>query len=150
MSVIGFAVPFLTLPKSRRSSNDCSRLEGRMMILDVALGIVLGVVLLVVGFSALGWIVDWWSDHWEHALLFGIPLGLLLYAAVTDNPDGIGWSGLLLIGAILLEVWKQHKEETRARKRGEKEARKWREGGYDPGAWETHEHRRQMKRRGTL
>ncbi len=111
------------------------------MILDVALGIVLGVVTLVVGFYALAWIVNWWSNHWERALLFGIPLGLLVYAAVTDNPAGIGWSGLLLIGAILLDQWRQHREKARARERIEadmvREAREWHNGG-DPGTWETH------------
>ena len=102
------------------------------MILDVAIGIVLGVVLLVAGFYALAWI----SNHGETALLFGIPIGLLVYGVVTDSPAFIGWSGLLLIGAILLDVWRQHKEKARARERIEREARKWHDA--DPGAWKTH------------
>ncbi len=81
------------------------------MILDVALGIVLGVVTLVVGFYALAWIVNWWSNHWERALLFGIPLGLLVYAAEIDSPAGVRRSGLLLIGAILWDLWRQHREK---------------------------------------
>jgi hypothetical protein len=109
------------------------------MILGVALGIVLGLVLLVMGFYALDWIAAWWSKHWLH---FGIPLGLLLYAVFTDSPSGIGWSGLLLIGGILLDLRRQHKEEeARARDRIEadmvREALKW-HNGRDPGAWETH------------
>jgi hypothetical protein len=111
------------------------------MILNVALGIVLGVVLLVAGFYALSWILNWWSSHWERALIFGIPLGLVVYAAVTDDPGGIGWSGLLLIGAILLDVWKQHKAKARARERIEREARNW-HNGRDPAAWKTYEDKR--------
>ena len=102
------------------------------MILDVALGIVLGVVLLVVGFYALAWI----SNHWETALLFGIPLGLFLYGAVTGSLAVIGWSGMLLIGAILFELWKQHKKKARALERSEREAQKWRD------AWETRKEER--------
>jgi membrane-bound ClpP family serine protease len=104
-----------------------------MMILDVALGIVLGAVMLVVGFYALAWI----SNHGETALLFGIPLSLLGYGVVTDSPACIGWSGLLLIGAILLNLWRRHKEEARARERIEREAHKW-HNGRDPGVWGTH------------
>jgi hypothetical protein len=111
------------------------------MILEVALGIVLGVVMLVVGFHALAWIVEWWSRNWERALLFGIPLGLLVHAAQTNNPGGAGWSGLLLIGVILWDLWRQHKEKVRARERIKadmvREARKWHDCG-EPAPWETH------------
>jgi TRAP-type C4-dicarboxylate transport system permease small subunit len=103
-----------------------------VMILDVALGIVLGVVMLVGGFYALAWIVNWWQNHWETALLFGIPLGWLVYAAVTDNPSGMGWAGLLLIGAILVHLWRQYKAKVRARERIQREAQEWHD------AWETH------------
>jgi hypothetical protein len=101
------------------------------MILDIALGIALGVVLLIVGFRAL----DWISNHRETAFLFGIPLSLLVYGVVTDKPACTGWSGLLLIGAILLDLWWQHRKKARARERVEKEAQKWQD------AWETHKDR---------
>jgi hypothetical protein len=78
------------------------------MILDVALGIVLGVVLLVAGFFSLVWIARWWREHWKGALLLGIPIVLFVYAGATDNAAGVGWSGLLLIGAVLLEFWRSH------------------------------------------
>lgn len=105
------------------------------MILDVALGIVLGVVMLVGGFYALAWIVNWWTNHWETALLFGVPLVWLLYSVVTDSPAGIGWSGVLLIGAILWNLWRQHKVKARDRKRIEREAQKWQD------AWDAHKDR---------
>ena len=81
------------------------------MILDVALGIVLGVVMLVMGFFAFIWSVNWWREHWKNALIIGVPLALFLYAGATDNSTGKGWSGVLLIVAILLELWRSHSQE---------------------------------------
>jgi hypothetical protein len=90
------------------------------MILDIALGVVLGIVVLAAAFFALIWIVEWLRGHWQGALLIGVPLALFLYAGVTDNAREIGASGLLLIAAILLDLWKQKRKNGEGRDRNEK------------------------------
>jgi hypothetical protein len=115
------------------------------MILDVALGIVLGVVLLVMIPYVIAFLIEYWWI-WVWPILLGT-LGLAF------GGQGGMWM-LAFVGLVVGLICKRAKDRENERACKERldaemkaDAPRWREGGGDPGAWETREHQRRVKQR---